>query len=105
MSVVYNPSNQTMHGGDNPHFTEVDMSLAFTETRTFKKRCCRNEGKLLMVRGNYFKNFEFCRINLEITQTKIYSIILLNMLDLIDQIKNNISFIKNITYYQEIDQM
>ena len=38
MSVVYNPTNQTMHGGDNPHFTEIDMSLAFTETRTLSKK-------------------------------------------------------------------
>ena len=38
VSVVYNPSGQAMHGGDNPHFTEVDMSLAFTETRTLTRQ-------------------------------------------------------------------
>ena len=38
VSVVYNPTNQTMHGGDNPHFTEIDMSLAFTETTTLSRK-------------------------------------------------------------------
>ena len=38
VSVVYNPTNQTMHGGDFPHFTEIDMSLAFTETTTLSKK-------------------------------------------------------------------
>lgn len=37
VSVVYNPTNQIMHGGDDPHFTEIDMSLAFTETRTLTR--------------------------------------------------------------------
>ena len=38
VSVTYNPTNQTMHGGDNPHFTEIDMSLAFTETTTLSRK-------------------------------------------------------------------
>jgi len=44
VSVVYNPSGQAMHGGDNPHFTEVDMSLAFTETRTLTRQEVEMEG-------------------------------------------------------------
>ena len=44
VSVVYNPSGQAMHGGDNPHFTEVDMSLAFTETRTLTRQEIEMEG-------------------------------------------------------------
>ena len=44
VSVVYNPSGQSMHGGDNPHFTEVDMSLAFTETRTLTRQEIEMEG-------------------------------------------------------------
>ena len=38
VSITYNPTNQTMHGGDNPHFTEIDMSLAFTETTTLSRK-------------------------------------------------------------------
>ena len=44
VSVVYNPTNQTMHGGDNPHFTEIDMSLAFTESRTLSRKDVVHEG-------------------------------------------------------------
>ena len=44
MSVTYNPTNQTMHGGDNPHFTEIDMSLAFTESRTLSRKDIVHEG-------------------------------------------------------------
>ena len=44
VSVVYNPSGQSMHGGDNPHFTEIDMSLAFTETRTLTRQEVEMEG-------------------------------------------------------------
>ena len=44
VSVVYNPSGQSMHGGDNPHFTEIDMSLAFTETRTLTRQEIEMEG-------------------------------------------------------------
>ena len=44
VSVVYNPSGQAMHGGDNPHFTEIDMSLAFTETRTLTRQEIEMEG-------------------------------------------------------------
>ena len=44
VSVVYNPTNQAMHGGDDPHFTEIDMSLAFTETRTLTRGEIEMEG-------------------------------------------------------------
>tara|TARA_Y200000002_G_scaffold84320_1_gene66998 strand:+ start:4369 stop:5628 length:1260 start_codon:yes stop_codon:yes gene_type:complete len=44
VSVVYNPTNQAMHGGDNPHFTEIDMSLAFTETRTLSRKDISEHG-------------------------------------------------------------
>ena len=44
VSVVYNPTNQTMHGGDNPHFTEIDMSLSFTESRTLSRKDVVHEG-------------------------------------------------------------
>tara|TARA_B100000900_G_C20556512_1_gene707058 strand:+ start:43 stop:1269 length:1227 start_codon:yes stop_codon:yes gene_type:complete len=44
ISVVYNPTNQSMHGGDDPHFTEVDMSLSFTETRTLSRQEVDMEG-------------------------------------------------------------
>ena len=44
ISVVYNPTNQSMHGGDDPHFTEVDMSLSFTETRTLSRQEVDIEG-------------------------------------------------------------
>ena len=44
VSVVYNPTNQTMHGGDNPHFTEIDMSLSFTETTTLSRKDIVNLG-------------------------------------------------------------
>ena len=44
VSVTYNPTNQTMHGGDNPHFTEIDMSLAFTESRTLSRKDVVNLG-------------------------------------------------------------
>ena len=58
VSVVYNPTNQTMHGGDNPHFTEIDMSLAFTETRTLSRKDV-DAWKGFNGAGNYFKNFGF----------------------------------------------
>ena len=36
MTTTYNPSNQSMHA--NGAFGEIDMSLAFTETRTLSKK-------------------------------------------------------------------
>ena len=36
VTTTYNPSNQSMHA--NGDFGEIDMSLAFTETRTLSKK-------------------------------------------------------------------
>lgn len=44
VTVVYNPTNQTMHGGDKPHFTEIDMSLSFTESRTLSRKDIQEGG-------------------------------------------------------------
>ena len=42
MTTTFNPSNQSMHA--NGEFGEIDMSLAFTETRTLDKTTVKEGG-------------------------------------------------------------
>ena len=42
VTTTYNPSNQSMHA--NGEFGEIDMSLAFTETRTLSKKDLTEKG-------------------------------------------------------------
>lgn len=42
ISITYNPTNQAMHSGGK--FTEIDMTLAFTETSTLNRTKVEKEG-------------------------------------------------------------
>ena len=42
ISITYNPTNSAMHSGGK--FTEIDMTLAFTETSTLNRKKVEEEG-------------------------------------------------------------